>query len=258
MQGVLKAITRSISPAMNRCELAYLPRQTIDLARAGAQHRQYEECLRELGVDVISLAPEPDLPDAVFVEDPVVVVDEVAVLTRMGAESRRPEAESLAEALAPYRALRRLSEPGTLEGGDVMRVGRSLFVGASSRTNVEGIRQLAEEFAQFGYTVHTVGVRGCMHLKTGCSYLGEGILLANREWIDVGPLVEFEILDVAPDEPWAANVLSFGNTVVMPDIFPATAALIERRGWKARTLDVSELMKAEAGLTCMSVLFEAL
>src|SRR5262249_36202714 len=158
------------------------------------------------------------------------------------------ETESLAEALAPFRELRRLREPGTLEGGDVMRVGRSLFVGASSRTNAEGICQLAEEVTPFGYTTHTVEVRGRMHLKTACTYLGEGILLANREWIDVTPLVEFEILDVAPGEPWAGNVLSFGKTIVMPDGFPATASRIRERGWKVHTLDISELMKAEAGL----------
>src|SRR4051794_9661201 len=120
---------------MARCELAYLPRQPIDVLLAAAQHRAYERCLTELGVQVISLAAEPDLPDAVFVEDPVVVVDEVVVLTRMGAESRRPESGSLAHVLEPFRPLHPLREPATLEGGDVMRVGRTLYVGASTRTN---------------------------------------------------------------------------------------------------------------------------
>jgi dimethylargininase len=256
MQGVFTAITRSISPAMNQCELAYLPRQAIDIARADGQHRQYESCLRELGVRVISLEPEPDLPDAVFVEDPAVVVDEVAVLTRMGAEPRRREAQSLARALAPFRPLRWLREPATLEGGDVMRVGRTLYVGASVRTNAEGIRQLAEALSPFGYEVRAVEVRGCMHLKTGCTYLGERTLLANRGWIDAGAFQGFRIIDVAPAEPWAANVLRIGDTLVMPDAFPATASLLERQGWKVRALDTSELMKAEAGMTCMSILFE--
>jgi dimethylargininase len=241
---------------MNRCELAYLERQAIDVSRAAAQHRQYEACLRELGVQVISLPAEPGLPDSVFVEDPAVVVDEVAILTRMGAESRRREAESLAQALAPFRPVRWLREPATLEGGDVMRVGRKLFVGASVRTNREGIRQLAEELSPFGYEVRGVEVRGCMHLKTGCTWLGDGAVLANREWIDWAAFDEFRIVDVAPEEPWAADILSIGDTLVMPDAFPTTAALLERQGWKVRTLDVSELMKAEAGVTCMSILFE--
>ncbi|MBZ5618280.1 MAG: dimethylargininase [Acidobacteriia bacterium] len=253
---MITAITRAVSPAMNQCELAYLPRQAIDAGKAAGQHRRYESCLRELGARVISLAPEPELPDAVFVEDPAVVMDEVAVLTRMGAESRRQEADSLARALAPFRPLRWLRAPATLEGGDVMRAGRTVFVGASSRTNAEGIRQLAEALSPFAYDVQAVEVRGCMHLKTGCTYLGEGTLLANREWIDTAGLETFRILDVAPEEPWAANVLTIGDTLVMPDAFPGTAGLLEREGWKVRTLDVSELMKAEAGMTCMSILFE--
>lgn len=256
MQGVFTAITRSISPAMNHCELAYLPRQVIDLAKAAGQHRQYESCLRELGASVISLAAEPDLPDSVFVEDPAVVVDEVAILTRMGAESRRREAESLAQALSPYRSLRWLREPATLEGGDVMRVGRMLYVGSSVRTNAEGIHQLVEALSPFGYDVQAVEVRGCMHLKTGCTYLGDRTLLANRGWIDAAAFEGFRILDVAPEEPWAANVLSVAGTLMMPDSFPATTRTLEREGWKVRTVDVSELMKAEAGLTCMSIVFD--
>src|ERR1051325_268152 len=150
MQEMISAITRAVSPAMNRCELAYLPRQAIDISVAAAQHRRYESCLAELGVQGISLPPEPGLPDSMFVEDPAVVVDEVAVLTRMGAESRRAESDGLARALEPYRPLRWLREPATLEGGDVMRIGRTVFVGESSRTNAEGLRQLAEELSPFG------------------------------------------------------------------------------------------------------------
>jgi len=256
MQEVFAAITRSVSPAMNHCELAYLPRQAIDLGIAARQHDQYESCLRELGVRVISLPPEPDLPDSVFVEDPAVVVDEVAVLTRMGAESRRREAESLAQAMAPYRPLRWLREPATLEGGDVVRIDRTLYVGASVRTNAEGIRQLSEAVSPFGYDVRAVEVHGCMHLKTGCTFLGDRTLLANRDWIDARAFEGFRILDVAKEEPWAADVLSIGGTLVMPDAFPVTTGMLEREGWKVRTLDVSELMKAEAGVTCMSILFQ--
>jgi len=240
---------------MNQCELTYLPRVEIDLARAAGQHRQYEACLRELGAQVISLPPEGDLPDSVFVEDPAVVVDELAVMTRMGVESRRREGDSLADALAPFRPIRWMRTPATLEGGDVMRAGRKVFAGTSSRTNPEGIRQLGEALAPFGYQVRAVEVRGCMHLKTGCSYIGDNTLLANRQWIDPQAFAEFRILDVAPEEPWASNVLRIGHTLLMPAAYPATAARLESAGWKVRTVDVSELMKAEAGVTCMSLLF---
>lgn len=262
---MLTAITRGVSPALNRCELEYLARQPIDLEKARAQHRAYEERLEALGAAVVSLAAEPHLPDSVFVEDPAVVLDEVAVIARMGAESRRPEAESLAAALARYRPLRRLREPATLEGGDVMRIGRRLFVGASRRTNAEGIRQLAEAVEPFGYTVTPVPVHGCLHLKSACCYAGvpseapagPAAVLVNRQWIDTAPLTGLRLIDVAPEEPGAANVLAIGETLLIPAAFLATRQILEGAGYRVETLDISELMKAEAALTCSSLIFEA-
>src|SRR2546430_11943511 len=131
----LTAITREVSTSVNNCQLSFHAREPIDVAGAIAQHRAYQDCLAELGVRVVSLPAEPELPDAVFVEDPAVVVDEVAVISIMGAPSRRPEANSLATTLSRYRPLKFLTEPATLDGGDVFRVGRSLFVGLSRRTN---------------------------------------------------------------------------------------------------------------------------
>ena len=253
---MLKAVTREVSPAMNRCELSYLERVEIEIARAAEQHRQYEECLRAMGAAVISLAAEPELPDSVFVEDPAVVVDEVAILTRPGAESRRREGDSLARTLARFRPLRWMQAPATLEGGDVMRAGKTLYVGASARTNAAGMAQLAEELKPYGYRVKAVAVRGCLHLKSGCCYLGNGTVLANREWVDKEALAGLRIVDVAPDEPWAANVLTIGAVALMPAGFAATADIVERLGWKVRTADISELRKAEAGVTCSSLVFE--
>src|SRR6202451_1675852 len=163
----LVAVTREVSPAMNRCELSYLDRVDIDLGKAAEQHRQYEHCLRAMGANVIPLPAEPEMPDSVFVEDPAVVVEEVAILTRPGAESRRKEGESLAKTLARFRPLRWLEAPATLEGGDVMRAGKTLYVGASARTNAEGVAQLAVELKPYGYEVKAVEVRGCLHLKSG-------------------------------------------------------------------------------------------
>jgi len=253
---MLTAITRAVSPALNRCELTYLARQEIDVAKAVEQHRGYRDCLVELGLAVLTLPAEPELPDSVFVEDPVVVVDEVAVVARMGAESRREEAESLARALAPYRPLRRLREPATLEGGDVVRVGSRLFVGLSERTNRAGVEQLAAELAPLGYTVCGVEIHGCLHLKSACCWLGGNRLLVNREWLDTSPFAGLELWDVAPGEPAAADVLAIGDTVLIPAAFPATADRLAQLGRRVIPLDVSELMKAEAGVTCMSVVFE--
>jgi len=254
---MLIAITRAVSPAINQCEIGFIERQEIDLAKADEQHRRYEALLAELGASVVSLPAEPDYPDSVFVEDPAVVVDEAAIMTRMGAASRRGESESLARALAAYRPLRRLREPATLEGGDVMRIGRTLYVGVGRRTNRAGIEQLAAELGPLGYAVVPVTVRGALHLKTACCWLGEDAILANREWLDLELLKQFRIVDVAPGEGRAANVLALGGSVIVPAGFPGTAEILARVGLRVRTVDVSELMKAEAGVTCSSVIFES-
>jgi len=253
---MLTAITRAVSPEINRCELGFLPRVPIDVAKAIEQHKQYEVCLEHLGVNVISLPAEPGLPDCMFVEDPAVVVEEVAVLTRTGAESRRRESERLSTVLGRFRRLRWMREPATLEGGDVLRMGRVLYVGLSGRTNHAGVEQLAGAVEPLGYSVTAVTVRGCLHLKSACSGLGDATILANRAWIDAGAFAGLEIVDVPPEEPGAANVLTIGDTALVPAAYPRTAELVERRGWKVRRLDISELQKAEAGLTCSSLLFE--
>jgi dimethylargininase len=251
---MLSAITRGVSPKLGNCELSYLSRQPIDVERAAQQHGLYEQKLVQLGVSVHSLPARKELPDCVFVEDPAVVLDECAVLT-MGIESRREERESLARYLSEFRTLKPLREPARLEGGDVMRVGRTLYVGDSRRTNEAGRAQLREILSPFDYEVRAVKVHECLHLKTGCSYLGRGVMLANSAWVDAAQFADFELLEVPPSEPWAANALVIGETVILPEGFPQTRALIEQRGFQVETVDVSELMKAEAGLTCMSIIF---
>jgi dimethylargininase len=250
---MLTALTRGVSPALNACELEYLAREPIDVEKAREQHRQYELCLAELGARVISL-PAGDFPDGVFVEDPAIVLDEVAVMCLMGAESRRKESASIAEALARFRELRWIREPGTLEGGDVMLAGKTFYVGISRRSNREGAEQLEE---LTGYRVVTLKVSGCLHFKSACCYLGDGVVLANREWLPVGALAEFKVLEVSPEEPGAANVLRIGETVIIPESFPRTAELLERSGYRVRRVDISELQKAEAGVTCSSLIIRA-
>ena len=253
----LAAITRAVSPSLNECELSFIERQPIDVARAIAQHEAYAACLESLGIRVIRLPAAPEFPDGVFVEDPALVLDEIAVITRPGAASRRGEAESLAEALAPFRPLRRIREPGTLEGGDVVRIGRALFVGRSARSNREGMEQLARGTAAFGYTVEGVEICGCLHLKSACTYLGRETILANPNWVDLAPFAGCRVIEVARAEPAAADALAIGDTVILPASFPQTAGLLEQAGWRVMPVDVSELQKAEAGVTCMSVIFEA-
>src|SRR5271165_1356910 len=181
---MLTAITRAVSPAIVNCELSFIPRQSIDLQIALAQHHAYEQLLEKLGAQLVSLPAEPDLPDSMFVEDPAIVLDELAVIFPLGTDSRRPEAATLAHAISKFRKLEYITLPGTLEGGDILRVGRKLFVGLTKRSNAEGIRQLAAILAPQHYEVMAVPVTGCLHLKSAVTFLGRDTLLANRLWFD--------------------------------------------------------------------------
>jgi dimethylargininase len=252
----LTAITRDVSSNINDCELSFHPRQRINVPKAIAQHEAYRDCLAELGARVVSLPGEPGLPDAVFVEDAAVVLDEIALIANMGAASRRPEVASVAEALARYRRLELLKAPATLEGGDVMRIGRSLFVGLSRRTNRQGVEQLRDLVRLHGYEVQPVEGTGCLHLKSACSYVGSDTILVNRSWIDVEPLRGFELLDVHEEDPAAANALLLNGAIIIPHSFPNTCVLLEERGFRVRTVDVSELQKAEAGVTCCCLIID--
>jgi dimethylargininase len=254
---MLTAITRAVSPGIALCELTFLARQPIDLANAEEQHRAYQRLLEKLGARVISLPAEPQLPDSMFVEDPALVLDELAIIFPLGTETRRPEAASIAQALAKFRKLACVELPGQVEGGDILRIGRRLFAGLSSRTNAEGIRQLAFLTSPYRYEVISVSVTGCLHLKSAVTCIGRNTLLANRSWFDTKPLAGFEWIDVAPQEPHAANALALGDTVIFPASFPRTRERLEARGFHVTPIDISELQKAESGLTCSSLLFDA-
>src|ERR1700741_5034236 len=253
---MLTAITRKVSSALIDCELSFIERKLIDMEKARAQHHAYEELLGKLGAQVISLPEEPDLPDSMFVEDPAIVLDEVAVICPLGTEARRKEAPTIAAALGKYRQLAYIKLPGTLEGGDVLRVGKKVFVGITARSNPEGIRQLAVLLDHYRYELTAVPVTGCLHLKSAVTYLGRNTLLGNRAWFDWKRLQGFEWVEVDPGEPHAGNALAIEASVVFPATFPKTRERIEARGFKLLPLDISELQKAESGLTCSSLLFE--
>jgi dimethylargininase len=254
---MLTAITRGVSPAIVNCELTFVARAPIHLARAVEQHRAYERVLENFGATIISLPAEPALADSMFVEDPAIVLDELAVIFPLGTESRRPEAASLAKVLESFRVLQYVHLPGTVEGGDLLRIGQQIFAGLSKRTNAEGIRQLESILEPYDYTVKAVSVTGCLHLKSAVTFLGRNTLLANRNWFDSSAMADYECIDVAPEEPHAANALAFENTVILPASFPLTRARIVAQGFEVMPLDISELQKAESGLTCSSLLFAA-
>lgn len=254
---MLIAITRQVSPRMSECQLTHLARAPIDVKRATEQHQAYEKCLEGLGCRVTSLPAEPELPDSVFVEDVAVVFDELAILARPGAESRRAEVASVGKALEPYRKLERIEAPGTLDGGDVLTVGKQVFVGLSQRTNQAGIEQMRALLAPHGYSVESVPVERCLHLKSAVTQVAEGTLLINPAWLDRSAFPSFELIEVDPAEPFAANALLLNSAVIYPAAYTRTAKRLQERGIRVVPVEVSELAKAEGGVTCCSLIFSA-
>ena len=259
---MLIAITRGVSPAIARCELTHVRRTAIDVELACAQLEAYEAALASCGATIHRLATEPDLPDAVFVEDTAVVLDECAIITRPGAASRRPETVAVAKALTPYRKLLQIEPPGTLDGGDVLHVAGRMFVGRSTRTNQSGIEQLRELVARYGITLETVDISGCLHLQSAATPVARDALLVNPAWVDRAALAGLKTIDIDPAEADAANALyladaAHGDTVLYQPQFPRTLKRLQQAGLHVVLVDMSELGKAEGALTCCALVFRA-
>ncbi|MES2965410.1 MAG: arginine deiminase family protein [Bdellovibrionota bacterium] len=257
----LVALVRPPSAKLANCELTYLDRNAISIENAIDQHRQYVRALETAGCAVRALPGSEEFADGVFVEDAAVVLDELAIITRPGAESRQAEVASVVDALTTHRKqIARISAPATMDGGDVLVVEKTIFVGLSTRTNDEGFRQMKALASPFGYVVHAIEVRGCLHLKTGFCHLGGDTYLINPAWVDGERVQEtsstrMNFISVDESEPFGANVLRVGDTLLYPLEHPKTAAKLEAGGFFVTSVPISELAKAEAGLTCMSVVF---
>lgn len=251
---MLIALTRPVPPSITACELTHLAREPIDVTLASRQHDLYEAALAALGCEVRRIPADPDSPDSVFVEDTAVVLDEVAVAARPGAPSRRNEVAGIVAALREFRNILPIDAPGTLEGGDVLRIGSRLYVGRSSRTNAEGIRQLRAHAEPLGYEVREVPVSGCLHLKTAVTQVDDRLVLLNPSWVPIDGFSDLERIEVDPAEPFAGNALRIGSAVLFPSEFPRTARRLDERGLELHRVDAGELAKAEGGLTCGSIL----
>ena len=251
------AITRQISPAINQCELTHLAREPIDYERACAQHRQYEEVLRSLGMNVISLEAELDLPDSVFVEDVALVLEEFAIMLNPGAASRRPEVASVEKALAPYRDIFRILPPGTVDGGDILRVGKSIYVGMSTRSTQNAIGQMKVILEPRGYDVRSVNVTGCLHLKSAVTQVREDTLLVNPDWVSKEDFPGMQFIEVDTTEPYGANAVLVDDTIIYPSSFPKTKRKLLQAGINLLIVEADELAKAEGAVTCCSLIFTA-
>ena len=248
------AITRKISQSITNCELTHLERTPIDLQIAREQHQQYETALKSIGCEVISLPELPNLPDSVFVEDTAVILDEVAIITNPGAVSRKPEIDSIVEVLQKYRELIFIESPATVDGGDVLVVGKKIYVGLSSRSNLEAVEQMQSSLKDFGYKVIGVEVTGCLHLKSAVTVVATDTLLINSNWVDKNLFAGMKFIEVDESEPSAANGLLIDETVIYPTVFPKTAQRLADTGIKLLLVDADELAKAEGAVTCCSLI----
>jgi dimethylargininase len=251
------AITRQVSPSINQCELTHLTRAPIDYGLACLQHEQYEDALRTLGLDVISLGAEPALPDSVFVEDVALVLDECAIMLNPGAASRRPEVASVEQALAPYREIFRVQPPSTVDGGDILTVDRTVYIGISSRSTENAVDQIRVILQPRNYEVLAVNVTGCLHLKSAVTQVGKDTLLINPEWVSKDDFPGMGFIEVDPSEPYAANAVLVGDTIIYPSSFPKTQAKLQAAGIRMLIVDADELAKAEGAVTCCSLIFKA-
>ena len=251
------ALTRGVSPSIGRCELTHIERKPIDLEAAKAQHNAYERVLKDLGCRVEHLVEEPGFPDSIFVEDVAVVLDEVAIITRPGALSRRGERSSIEAALQPHRPIRHIGAPAILDGGDVLVVGRDVYVGLSTRTNVNSMRQLREFVADYGYRVTGVDFKDCLHLKSSVTAVSDDTLLVNPDWVDPSAFSGQACIVVDPAEPRGANVVRVGDTVLFGADFPRTGERLAAEGFDVQPVEATELAKAEGALTCCSLIFES-
>jgi dimethylargininase len=254
---MLIALIRPVPRSIGNCELTHLARQPIDLARARAQHDSYCNALESLGCSLEVLPALDEMPDSVFVEDTAIVLDEIAIITRPGALSRRAETATVAEALSLRRRIVAIAAPGTLDGGDVLVVGRLIIAGMSGRSNAAGVAQLQDAVAPFGYRVEPAPVSGCLHLKSAATRVTPDAILFNPQWVERSVFGKLETIATDPSEPFAANALVVDSTILYPAAFPETARRMESRGLALKVIDASELAKAEGGLTCCSILFRA-
>ena len=254
------AITREVSPAFADCELTHLSRVPIDVDVARAQHDAYENALEDAGYRIDRLpASHGDavMPDSVFIEDAAIVFDELAIVTRPGAPSRRAETAAVADALARYRNVCTIQAPGEMDGGDVLVTGRRVFVGVSTRTNREAIAQMRQMLAPHGYTVSGVDVVGFLHLKSAVTAIGDDVLLINPMLVATSAFSGSEFVAVDEREPMAANALRLHDRLIVAAAFPRTAERLSKRGMNVVAVDVSELAKAEGAVTCCSLLIRS-
>ncbi|HZX10048.1 MAG TPA: arginine deiminase family protein [Acidobacteriota bacterium] len=218
-------------------------------------HKEYCQALKNCGLNLIILEKDPDFPDSAFVEDTAVVNEKCAVITRPGDMRRRGEEKKIEKVLSKYRDIERIKKPGTVDGGDVLRVHNKYYIGLSQRTNKEGGAQLSEILKKHGFESVFVKVSGMLHLKSGVNYLDRGVIIIREEISDLTYFKNLHKITVNPRESYAANCIFMNGLVFMPAGFPETSKKIESAGFNIIELQMSEFEKMDGGVSCLSIRF---
>ena len=245
-RAMVEGITSGLYPGKPDYELAL------------KEHDAYIEALKQCGVDVTVLEADERYPDSCFVEDPALVTRKCAIVTNPGAASRNGEKEEIIGALKkffPDDKIEHIQDPGTLDGGDVMMVEDHFYVGRSARTNEEGIRQLTEILAKYGFTCSEVPLEKVLHLKTGVNYLENNNMLVSGEFVEKPDFAKYNKVVIPEEEAYAANCIWVNDTVIVPSGYPAVLAAVEGLGYKTLLVDTSEYRKLDGGLSCLSLRF---
>ena len=250
------AIVRPVPDTLAGCELTHQTRTPIDMERARHQHAAYLDTLGRLGCTVFQLPQLDAHPDSVFVEDTMLVLPEVAIALRPGAESRRGEVQSVTEHVMHYRPVHAIDSPATVDGGDLLVIDRHIHIGLSSRSTTDGLDQLQRLLDPWGYTLHGIPIDRCLHLKSAATAIGNGAVLCNPDWIDPALLHAKTVIECDPREPDAANALFVAGRLVTGR-FPETNRRLQDAGHAVHALDLTELAKAEGAVTCCSILLDA-
>lgn len=251
---ITTAITRTPSAELSR-GLTTANLGPPEYGKALSQHEQYVELLTRLGLKVEVLAPAEEFPDAHFVEDTAVVFPELALITRPGAPSRQGEAELMAAVLANYRKVVHIDPPGTLDGGDVLTIGRNVFVGLTDRTDRAGFNQLSKILTPLNYNCQAIPVSAGLHLKSSVNYIGNDTILVTSELAGNRAWEAYHKIIVDPQEQYAANTLWVNDNLLVPARFPRTTAKIKTLGLPVHELEITEMQKMDGGLTCLSLRF---
>lgn len=253
--NIKNAIVREIANTYNNCVVTFSDTPLIDVSLAKQQHNNYCNVLSQVGVDITKLEADDNLPDCCFVEDTAIIIEDIAIITYLGTESRVNETYEIEKSLKNYKKIYHINLPGTIEGGDVLKIDKKIYVGISQRTNIEGINQLALIVKDKGYEVIGVNIWDTLHLKSACTYLGNNVVIFSQGHFDESIFSSYDTIIVPKEEEYCANTLTINGQVLIPKGFPITKGLITIKGFSVIELEMTEIQKAEGALTCLSLLF---